>query len=197
MSASDLAHGRGSRERGSSRSVRRAAKANSHPAAPQLVEGSLAWLRRRRDRDGQPLISDAQFAAGERLARDFWKGQLTPRVTADWSGSAPSHRTDRATPGAGFEIGEHVVAARQRVHRAFEAVGPELAGILLAMCCYDKGLEAAEREQGWPPRSAKIVLQLALTGLARHYGLIASPPVSGRPRHWGSEDYRPDLDGWR
>ena len=135
--------------------------------------------------------------AAERLARDFWKAQLSPRVTADWSGTAPSRRSVRAAPGAGFDLGDHVVAARQRVHRALDAAGPELARILLSVCCYDVGLEAAEQEQGWPPRSAKVVLQLALTGLARHYGLIAPQPAFGRLRHWGSEDYRPDLDSWR
>ena len=96
-------------------------------------------------------------------------------------------------------MGDHVVAARQRIRRALEAVGPELAGILLDVCCHDIGLETAGRAQGWPQRSAKVVLQLALTSLARHYGLLAPEPRPGthRLRHWGSEDYRPDLDAWR
>ena len=160
---------------------------------------SLAWLRRRRDKDGLPLITEPQFAAGERLGADFWHAQLSPRVTADWSGTASSRRTPRAAPGVGVELGDHVVAARQRVHRALDAVGSELAGILVEVCCHDVGLEAAGRAQGWPQRAAKVVLQLALTGLARHYGLLAPEPRPGarRLRHWGSEDYRPDLDAWR
>jgi hypothetical protein len=162
-------------------------------------EGSLAWLRRRRDKDGRPLITEPQFAAGERLGADFWHAQLSPRVTADWSGTASSRRTPRAAPGAGTELGDHVVAARQRVYRALDAVGPELAGILVEVCCRDVGLETAGRTQGWPQRAAKVVLQLALTGLARHYGLLAPAPRSGahRLRHWGSTDYRPDLEAWR
>jgi hypothetical protein len=170
--------------------------AASMRAAP---EGSLAWLRRRKDKDGQALITEPQFSAGERLAADFWHAQLTARVTADWSGIAASRRTRRAAPGVGVEMGDHVVAARQRIHRALDAVGPELAGILLDVCCHDVGLEAAGRAQGWPQRAAKVVLQLALTRLARHYGLIAPEPRSGaqRMRHWGSEDYRPDIEAWR
>ena len=165
-------------------------------AAP---EGSLAWLRRRRDKDGLPLITEPQFSAGERLGADFWHAQLTPRVTADWSGIATSRRTRRAAPGAGVEMGDHVVAARQRIRRALDAVGPELAGILVDVCCHDVGLEAAGRAQGWPQRAAKVVLQLALTSLARHYGLLVPEFHAGARglRHWGSEDYRPDREAWR
>ena len=167
-------------------------------SAGAAQEGPLAWLRRRKDKDGQRLITEPQFAAGERLAADFQRAQLTPRVTADWSAVA-GRRMRRATPGTGVELSDNAVAARTRVHRALAAVGPELAGILLDVCCLDVGLEAAERAQRWPQRAGKVVLQLALTGLARHYGLIPPepPPGAQRLRHWGSDDYRPNLDVWR
>ena len=110
--------------------------------------------------------------AGERLAADFWHAQLSPRVTANWSASATSRRERRAAPGFGVELGDNVVAARQRVNRALAAVGPELGGILLDVCCHDVGLEAAERAHGWPQRAGKVILQMALTCLARHYGLL-------------------------
>jgi|GEM_PF-3153203 len=171
------------------------------PAAPVRVvaEGSLAWLRSRKDRDGQPLISEAQHAAGERLAADFWQAGLSPRVTASWSGLTVSRVMRRAAPGAGIELADHVVAARQRVERALAAVGPELSGVVVDVCCLEMGLEAAGRVRGWPRRAAKVVLQLGLTRLGRHYGLIAPEPAPGfgRMRHWGAEDYRPGLDAWR
>ena len=175
--------------------VRKAAPARSTRLGQ---EGPLAWLRRRRDRDGQRLITEPQFDAGERLAADFRRAQLNPRVTADWSAPIASRRMRRAAPGAGVELSDMVAAARARVQRALTAVGPELAGILIDVCCLEIGLEAAERAQRWPQRAGKVVLQMALTGLARHYGLLppAPPPGAQRLRHWGSDDYRPTLDAW-
>jgi hypothetical protein len=178
------------------------AKPASRAASPMraVQEGPLAWLRRRKDKGGKPLITEPQFAAGERLGADYWHAQLTPRVTANWSPAAPSSRhVRRVAPGAGVDLSDNVVAARARVQRALGAVGPELAGILVDVCCHDMGLEPAGHAQGWPQRAAKVVLQLALTALARHYGLIAPepPPGARRLRHWGDEGYRPTLDAWR
>jgi hypothetical protein len=136
--------------------------------------------------------------AGVRLAGDFWHAQLEPRVTANWSGMVPAGRTRRSAPGFGVEMSDRVVAARQRFHRALDAVGAELAGLLVDVCCRDIGLSAAEQARRWPLRSAKVVLDVGLTALARHYGLIAPErPLPSRPQHWGDADYRPTLDRWR
>ncbi len=67
--------------------------------------------------------------------------------------------------------------------------------MLIDVCCHLKGLEEAERAAGWPARAGKVVLQLALTRLARHYGIgsatEAQAPRAAAVRHWGSDDYRP------
>ncbi|HEY7551264.1 MAG TPA: DUF6456 domain-containing protein [Hyphomicrobiaceae bacterium] len=175
------------------------AGARAAPPAPQAArETPLQWLRRRRDKSGRPLLTQAQVDAGERLAQDYWHAQLQPRTTANWSAAAPSERSRRSAPGAGVEMRDAVVAARQRVNRALEALGPELAGVAIDVCCHEMGLEAAEQARGWPPRSAKVVLDVALTTLARHYGLVPPErPLPARLRHWGDADYRPTLDEWR
>lgn len=179
---------------------------SARPADPQFPQGRqhliddtespLAWLRRRKDRSGVPLLTDAQYQAGERLRADFFYAQMTPRVTADWSNLAPSAERRRHAPGGGTELRDGVLAAKDRVARALAAVGPELAGILIDVCCHLTGLEQVEALHGWPQRAGKLVLQLALTRLARHYGLAAPPPAPGGPRpirHWGAPDYRPSI----
>ena len=60
-----------------------------------------------------------------------------------------------------------MIAARQTVHLALGTVRPEFAGLLLDICCFLKGLEDIERECALPARSGKVVLQLALSRVAR------------------------------
>jgi hypothetical protein len=164
-------------------------------------ESPLAWLRRRAGKSGQPILSDAQFEAGERLRGDFWHAGMTPRVTASWNGGAATARSRRGAPGDAASLRDSVAGAQQRVRRALEAVGPELAGILIDVCCHLKGIEASEGARGWPQRSGKVVLVLALSRLARHYGLLGpeAPPPSRRSTlsHWGDAGYRPTLASWQ
>lgn len=175
------------------------------PVAPAPLldpaESPLAWLHRRLDRDGRPMIDAAQFEAGERLRADLWLAGLTPRTTQSWSGLPGMRGTPRSTPGGCASMSDTLVAARQRVSRALAAVGPELGHILVDVCGHLRGLEDVEIEHGWPKRSAKLVLVKALTALARHYGLIPSPDVDAlltrRIRHWGSDDFRPTLERWK
>lgn len=151
-------------------------------------ESPLAWLARRRGRDGRAMIEPHQLQAGERLRADFTRAHLMPRTTSNWSNPVPVGR--RSTGPRSSFLPEVAVAARQRVRHALDAVGPEFAGLLLDVCCFLKGLEVAERERGWPARSAKVVLQLALDRLARHYGYAARTrgPTRSRIHTWLAED---------
>ena len=130
-------------------------------------ESPLAWLRRRKDATGQPLIGAAAFSAGERFRADLTLARTLPRVTADWSGIGGTGRSHSTGPELMLD---RVLAARQRIDAAAKAVGPELAGLLIDVCGFLKGLEDVERERRWPARSAKVVLGIALDRLATHYG---------------------------
>jgi hypothetical protein len=148
-------------------------------------ESPLAWLARRKGRDGRTMIGHAQFIAGEKLRADFTRGHLAPRVTSSWSGIA---RGKNCGGGDAGTMTDAVIAARQRVRLALDACGPELSGVLMDVCCFLRGLEDVERERGWPARSAKVVLQLALDRLARHYGLQMRPREAAHIRTWLAED---------
>ncbi len=160
-------------------------------------ESPLAWLRRRCDAAGRPLLSEEQFEAGERLRRDFWLAGMTPRVTSSWTGIPQTRRERRGPPGAHLETPVRIVAARERVVRALRAVGTQHIGLLIDVLCHLKGLSDLERTYALPARSAKCFLQQALTELAYFYGLLRRPDVESeirsRLRHWGTEDFRPAI----
>ena len=94
-------------------------------------------------------------------------------------------------------MSDRTSSAQERVRRALDDAGPEFAGVLIDLCCLEIGIEAVEAKRGWPRRSAKVVLNLALDRLARHYGIIAQGPKRGRTQQWGTADYRPSIDGRR
>ena len=160
-------------------------------------ESPLAWLARRKDGSGRPMIDAAQFAAGERLRADFTRAAMTPRLGADLTAPVAHGRRSGGENAAQFS--ELVVAAKERLNHALDAVGPEFSGLLLDVCCFLKGLETVERERGWPRRTSKVVLGLALDRLARHYGIAVK--ISGRNRAplraWQAEDARPGMDAYR
>jgi hypothetical protein len=160
------------------------------------AESPLAWLRRRKGRDGEPMVSAHEYAAGERLRADYERGHLRPRVTANWTAAVAGKRRDGV--GGVAELTETALAARRRVDAALRAVDREFAGLLVDLCCYLKGLEEIERERRLPARSAKVLVKLGLGRLARHYGLspkAEGPDWSRKLLHWGTEDYRPRIDG--
>jgi hypothetical protein len=135
-----------------------------------LGESPLGWLATRRGPDGAAFLAPEEVEAGERLRGDFERAHLGPRVAQDWSSFLTPR--DAVSPGRG--PGEGSAAARERVGRALEALGPGLADAALRACCFLEGLEAVERRMGWSARSGKVVLKIALQRLAAHYGLKAA-----------------------
>jgi hypothetical protein len=168
------------------------------PAIVSEPESPLRWLASRKDKSGVPLLAPFQLEAGERLRSDYEFAGITARVTSCWDSGAGGGG-ESSGQNAAAALQDNVMAARQRVTRAIAAVGPELCGVLLDVCCHAKGLEEAEKAEGWPQRSGKVVLQIALTRLARHYGLISEEQLGKAARRklqqWGAAGYRPSIDG--
>ena len=149
-----------------------------------LEESPLMRLATRKGANGAPYLDAPAVEAGERLRRDFTLGGLSQRITMSWDASAGKAHLKGTAGGAG-DLMDGAIDARRRVDEALQHVGPELAGVLTDVCCELKGLERVERERRWPPRSAKLVLRIALTLLSRHYGTVVGQG-RGRPglRTW-------------
>ena len=89
-----------------------------------------------------------------------------------WDAAAPQGGA-RAAPEP-IEPGVGQIAAKARFDAAIAAAGSGLADVLWRVACAGEGLEAAERALGWPSRSGKVVLLIALDRIADHYRM---PPA--------------------
>ena len=159
-------------------------------------ESPLYRLATRPEKGGKPYIDAQQFAAGERLRRDFEFSCLSQRVTTSYKEAGSSGgRHWQMSDNAMENLTDNALAARQRLHKALEAVGPELSGILYHVCCLAGGIEEAERRLDLPRRAGKAVLALALTRLSRHYGFKPELRHRGPASigQWSLADYRPKI----
>jgi hypothetical protein len=157
-----------------------------------ISESPLSALYRAYSTGKKSWLSSGEFDAGERLRMDFEYAQMGPKITASWD---PTSHLNGGKGGRrpAANHSERTMGARARIQRAIEAVGPELSGVLLDVCCFLKGMEDVERERQWPRRSAKLMLKVALSMLERHYHPPASGAASSKIRHWGHADFRPEM----
>ncbi len=132
-----------------------------------LGESPIAWLARRRDANGEPWLRSVEVVAAEKLRDDFTLAGTVGRLTMAWD-AGPKTKGGR---GPGVDPVERARAAKARIARALDDVGPELREVLVKICFAGTALEAAERDLGLPRRAGKTILKLALARLARHYGL--------------------------
>lgn len=121
------------------------------------------WLHHR------GLLTDTQYAAAEKLRAEYESAQLGARVTMDWSAAAPSGGRRRGP--VDVSPGTRQIEAKRRFDAALAAVGPGLSDICWRVICAGEAMGLAEKTLGWPARSGRVVLGIALDRLARHYGL--------------------------
>ena len=142
---------------------RKSTRRPSRTVTVNLAESPLGWLRSR------GLVSERQLAAGEHLRADWERAQLAPAVTMRWD-AAPADRNRRPAPEP-LSPTTRQIAARRRFDAALEAVGTGLIDLLWRIVCAGEGMRDVETALGWPARSARIVLCIALDRLADHYRL--------------------------
>jgi len=123
-----------------------------------LGESPLAWLHARGH------LEDRLFDAGEALRNDYERAQLSANVTMRWDPVRVKSTGDR-----GLSATERQLAARQRFDGAIAHAGKGLEDILWRVVCANEGLPDAEKALGWPARSGKLVLRIALERVAEFY----------------------------
>ena len=138
----------------------RAGARRTRSVTVNLAESPLGWLRAR------GLVDARQFEAGERLRGDWTVAGMAPRVTMRWD---PSPRG--AHGGDALDPTLAQIAAKRRMDEALDAIGGGLKDVAWRVLCAGEGMESAERALGWPTRSGRVVLTLALDRLADHYRL--------------------------
>jgi hypothetical protein len=124
-----------------------------------VAESPLGWLKAR------GMVDARQFEAGERLRGDYETAALGPRVTMRWSA-----RVDGGA-GEGLDPTTAQIAAKRRFDAALDAAGKGLSDIAWRTICAGEALPVAEKALGWPVRSGRLVLTLALDRIADHYRL--------------------------
>lgn len=141
----------------------RGAGVRSRTVTVNLSESPLGWLRSR------GLLDARRFEAGERLRVDYEAALLGPRVTMRWD---VGHTRGRKGPAIAPAAVPAQIAAKRRFDAAIAAAGPGLQDVLWRVVCACEGVSEAERTLGWPSRSGKLVLGMALDRVADHYGLL-------------------------
>lgn len=130
----------------------------SRTVTVNLAESPLAWLHARGH------LSDRLFAAGEALRADYERAQLSASITMRWDPVRVKSTGER-----GLSPSEKQIAARQRFDGAVKAAGRGLEDILWRVVCAGEALPEAEKTLGWPARSGKLVLRIALERVADFY----------------------------
>jgi len=165
-------------------------------AVRDMAENPLQRLLGSQAQAGETRFDAEHMKAADRLRLDYERAHLTARLTMNYDpAQTAGGRHWKMSDNGIARLSDGAIAARQRLHLALDAVGPELSGLLLQVCCLISGLEEAERRLALPGRSARAILLLALTRLARHYGLKPQLHHGGPQRigHWAVADYRPVI----
>lgn len=148
---------------GEERSDRKPKNRRARSVTVNLSESPLGWLHARGH------LSDRQFDAGEKLRADWERANLAPRITMRWD-AAPVAKGKRSSPALLNET-EAQLAAKQRFTNAIDSLGSDLSDIAWRIICGGEGTPVAEKNLGWPARSGKLVLKIALDRLAIFYRL--------------------------
>lgn len=129
-------------------------------------EPPLMTLARTRDKTGKIFLSSELVAAGLFFREDF---ELSKLISSNKEGD------DKIVACVGRKTCSMqskflpIVDPASRLHDALNFLGPELFDVAVRCCCLFQGMQKIEKDLGWPARSGKIVLRIALMQLSGFY----------------------------
>lgn len=146
---------------------------------PEAV-GRLAAGRR----DNAPFLLPHHVEAARRLAHTFERSRLRQRVTMSYDPTRTGGRSS-GSPVQG-ELSASAADARKQLADIAAMMPADCWAVLFDICGLDRGLQDVELERDWPRRGGKLVLRIALSHLAAHFGLDAEARGrdAQRQRHW-------------
>lgn len=131
---------------------------------------ALERIARKKDRQGQFILSPAEIEAGRRLAKDYALAGLGHISTQNYM-SAGADGGDRKNLQEDNIL--QSLTARTRLKAAEAAMGDGLNKAVIAVCCRDESLDSVERAERWVKSSGLTILKLGLSRLVKLYGTQA------------------------
>jgi hypothetical protein len=155
---------------------------------PDGVPDAVQRLAVARNGEG-PFLLPNQIEAARRLAATFERARLRQRVTMSYDPT----RIGGKGGAAPADISNFAADARRTLLDLSRSMPADCWTVLLEICGHDRGLQETEADKGWPRRGGKLVLRIALSQLARVYGLDVAGVGKGGgiTRTWLPD--RPDM----
>ncbi len=135
------------------------------------------------------FLAPHHLEVARRLSHIFERARLRQRVTMSYDPARLPGHTNKTQA----DLADRAADSRHSLAVLAGRLPADCWGVLVDVCVYDKGLQQIEQERGWPRRSAKLVLRIALEQLAAVMKLDreARGPEGGRTRTWLPE--RPPM----
>ncbi len=155
-------------------------RTTSRHVTVNLAENAVGWLHAR------GMLSDVQAMAGAQLHADFVRSGFLGGTTMRW-GAMDGARQRSGRRGGARQSGRGgdaptlaMIDARRRFDAAMAHVGRGLNDICWRIICNGETMGDSERALGWPGRSGRVILGIALDRLAEYYRLVPRENPSQR-----------------
>ncbi len=143
----------------------------------------------------EPFLLPHHIEAAKRFSFLFEKSHLRQSITIRYNEGAVAG--SKRSLNFSNDISDMAIDAREKIEKILAYLPKDCAKVILDVCGFEKGLQKIEKEHGWPSRSAKLVLRIALEQMANYFGIgqMAVGNCGGKSSNWLDEGARPTKIG--